>query len=241
MSSSWRTDRGVRPSPQVFSLGKCFFSTTTTSQPALGQPVGAGRPGRTASDDEDVVEGVAFAGGATGSMLGGRRAECAPAEAPVVEPALGHGRLSADLRHGGARRPLRRIVSGRLRDARPEETPARREGRTLRVRDRARQGAGGTIPGPLLSRGDDLHHLRHRDRLPLPVGGRLPPAEHVRLRRDPGIRRSGVHLLPVPREQWRTRLGTGEAPASRRTPPKTRTTRSTVVRVGPGPEAEEAA
>jgi hypothetical protein len=34
MSSSWRTARGVNPSPQVFSLGYRFFSTTTTSWPA---------------------------------------------------------------------------------------------------------------------------------------------------------------------------------------------------------------
>ena len=28
MSASWRTARGVRPSPQVLTRGKCFFSTT---------------------------------------------------------------------------------------------------------------------------------------------------------------------------------------------------------------------
>src|SRR5215469_6937969 len=34
MSVNWRTDRGVRPSPHVFSRGNTFFSTSTTSQPA---------------------------------------------------------------------------------------------------------------------------------------------------------------------------------------------------------------
>ncbi len=35
MSWSWRTERGVRPSPHVFSLGKAFRSNSTTSWPAL--------------------------------------------------------------------------------------------------------------------------------------------------------------------------------------------------------------
>src|SRR5580700_8368828 len=34
MSASWRTARGVSPSPQVFSRGNSFFSTNTTSHPA---------------------------------------------------------------------------------------------------------------------------------------------------------------------------------------------------------------
>src|SRR5580692_6645307 len=34
MSANWRTARGVSPSPQVFSRGNSFFSTTTTSHPA---------------------------------------------------------------------------------------------------------------------------------------------------------------------------------------------------------------
>ena len=34
MSAIWRTERGVSPSPQVFSRGKTFFSTRATSQPA---------------------------------------------------------------------------------------------------------------------------------------------------------------------------------------------------------------
>ena len=180
-------------------------------------------------------------GVATGSMLRGLRSECAPAEARVVEPESAHGRLPADLLDGGARRPFRRVVSGRFRDARSEEAPARREGGALRVRNRAGQGARRAVPRPLLPGGDDLHHLRHRDRLPLPVGGRLPPAGHLRLCRDPGLRRSGVHLLPVSGEQRRTRLGTAEAPAHLPASTQTRTTRSTVVRIGSGSEAEEAA
>ncbi len=34
MSSNWRTARGVRPSPHVFSRGNRFFSTTSTRWPA---------------------------------------------------------------------------------------------------------------------------------------------------------------------------------------------------------------
>ena len=40
--------------------------------------------------------------------------------------------------------------------------------------------AGRALPGALLPGGDDLHHLRHRDHLPLPVGGHLPAARAVR-------------------------------------------------------------
>ncbi len=35
MSWSWRTDRGVRPSPHVFSRGKDLRSSSKTSWPAL--------------------------------------------------------------------------------------------------------------------------------------------------------------------------------------------------------------
>ena len=48
------------------------------------------------------------------------------------------------------------------------------QGRPVRVRDRAHPRAGRALPGALLPGGDDLHHLRHRDHLPLPVGGHLP-------------------------------------------------------------------
>jgi hypothetical protein len=34
MSAIWRTERGVRPSPQVLTRGNTFFSTRATSHPA---------------------------------------------------------------------------------------------------------------------------------------------------------------------------------------------------------------
>ena len=75
------------------------------------------------------------------------------------------------------------ILGGRVRGLSfdrvraPLDPPAHRgEGGALRVRHRAVQGAGRAVPRPLLPRGDDLHHLRHRDRVPLSVGRDLRPA-----------------------------------------------------------------
>ena len=56
ISASWRTARGVRPSPQVFSRGKTFFSTMQTSQPACGQPVATRRPGGSGAHHHDVID-----------------------------------------------------------------------------------------------------------------------------------------------------------------------------------------
>ena len=44
--------------------------------------------------------------------------------------------------------------------------------------------AARALPGALLPGRDDLHRLRHRDHLPLPVGGHLPGARRLRPRRD---------------------------------------------------------
>ena len=44
MSCSWRTARGVSPSPQVFSRGKRFFSTTSTRRPRAASQNAAAAP-----------------------------------------------------------------------------------------------------------------------------------------------------------------------------------------------------
>ena len=61
MSSSWRTARGVRPSPQVFSRGNVFFSTSEDVVAGLGQPVG-GRPRRPARRPRRARRGGRCAG-----------------------------------------------------------------------------------------------------------------------------------------------------------------------------------
>ena len=68
----------------------------------------------------------------------------------------------------GPRRPL-------LPRQRAGVAPRRAEGAdggevgALRVRHRAPPRSARPLPGALLPRGDDLHHLRHRDHLPLPL------------------------------------------------------------------------
>ena len=51
--------RGVRPSPQVFSRGKRFFSTTSDPMAARREPVRGRRARRSRADDEHVDTGVA--------------------------------------------------------------------------------------------------------------------------------------------------------------------------------------
>ena len=58
-----------------------------------------------------------------------------------------------------------------LEAARPAQPDACQVG-ALRVRHRAEPGAARALPGALLPGRDDLHRLRHRDHLPVPVRGR---------------------------------------------------------------------
>ena len=66
------------------------------------------------------------------------------------------------------------------------------QARRVRVRHRADAAAGRRrpVPGEVLPDRDALHRLRHRDRLPLPVGRRVRPARGLRARRDGAVHRA---------------------------------------------------
>src|SRR5581483_4383183 len=85
----------------------------------------------------------------------------------------------------------------------------------VRVRHRPHARACRAVPGALLPGGDDLHHLRHRDHLPLPVGGdlRARPAP-VRADGDARLRHLRVRVVRVSDQPGRARLGPGQAPAA---------------------------
>ena len=51
-----------------------------------------------------------------------------------------------------------------------------RQGGAVRVRHRAHQRAARALRRRLLPGGDAVHHVRHRDRLPVPVRGRRAPS-----------------------------------------------------------------
>ena len=122
------------------------------------------------------MERFAFAGCGHGIDARWVPGKCAPAEAPVVEPAslmdaylpiffmavlaviFAGASLVASVMLAPKRRPHEAKVAPYECGIVPDREPAE------------------TLPRPLLSGGDDLHNLRHRDRLPLSVGGRLPPA-----------------------------------------------------------------
>src|SRR5919199_4434659 len=97
MSSSWRTARGVSPSPQVFSRGNCFFSTTITSWPASANQCAhadpAGPPPTTRTSCSAVLEAV--------PLVGDDRADLGVAEL------AGEGRHAARAGHVLAARPGR--------------------------------------------------------------------------------------------------------------------------------------
>ena len=149
--------------------------------------------------------------------LRGLRIDAAPprqggdaARAPRRRP---DGAVPPAARHVRARGRVRRAVVPRVGAARAPTADCG-QGGAVRVRDRARPRAGRALPGALLPGRDDLHHLRHRDHLPLPVGRGLPAARAVRAVGDGGVRGRGVRLVRLPDRQRRPRLGPGEADAS---------------------------
>ena len=103
---------------------------------------------------------------------GARR--CRRTTAPTVERA-GAGDMMGQylpiVVPAGARRRVRRAQLRRLAPA-GAAPPVVGQGGAVRVRHRAQPRAARALPGPLLPRRDDLHHVRHRDHLPLPVRGR---------------------------------------------------------------------
>src|SRR6201986_2482002 len=85
-----------------------------------------------------------------------------------------------------ARARLRRVL-GRYGDlGRGSEALEQGQDGSLRVRHRADPDPARRWqdPGQVLPDRDAVHRLRHRDRLPLPLGGDLRPARHVRPGRD---------------------------------------------------------
>ena len=144
-----------------------------------------------------------------------------------------HGTRS---RCGGTASPSRRPDRGTIppcpHDARPGDdlrrpepngiaparaaTSTRGEGGPVRVRHRAEPRATGAFPGALLPRRDALHHVRHRDRVPLSVRGEPPRARLVRLLRDPAVQRDLLPLVRLRDRQGRPRVGSVAARPPRR-------------------------
>ena len=75
MSASWRTARGVSPSPQVFSRGEVLLLHHHDVPAGLGQPVAARRAGGARTDHHHVVDRApprAGSGAAVAAPLGRR-------------------------------------------------------------------------------------------------------------------------------------------------------------------------
>src|SRR6266487_4043335 len=90
---------------------------------------------------------------------------------------------------GGAGRSLRRAFPGGL-GAAPAQAAIAGQVLSLRMWDRAGAAAeDGALPGEVLRGGDAVHHLRHRDHLPVPLGGGLPVTGTVRPPGDDGVHR----------------------------------------------------
>ena len=107
--------------------------------------------------------------------------------------------------HRFRRDQLRRLPAARAAPAVGGQAGA------VRVRHRAEPRAAGALPGQLLRRRDAVHHVRHRDHLPLPVRGLARRAGDLRVRRDPhllGAVLPDVRLRGRPR---RSRLGSAAA------------------------------
>src|SRR5207245_146408 len=105
------------------------------------------------------------------------------------------------LRHRG----YRGRGAARRRGVPPTAAAVGGEGRGVRVRQPAERPRVGALLGQVLPDRDPLHRLRRRGGLPLSLGGDLPAARDVRLRRDGDLRaRAGARL--------RLRLAPGRAP-----------------------------
>ena len=119
------------------------------------------------------------------------------------------GRLPPDPRHGRARRRVRPALVHRVAAARAA-TAELREAESVRVRHRSRAGAGRALSGQVLPGRDELHRARRRDRLPVPVRGRVPRSRRVRPVRDGCVRPRAAGAVRVSAVGRRARVGTGE-------------------------------
>ena len=123
------------------------------------------------------------------------------------------------------------VVSRLLAPRRPQ----RGQGGAVRVRHRAQPRAARALPGELLPGGDALHHVRHRDHLPLPVRGERGRARRVRVLGDHRLQRRLLPLLRVRGGQGRPRLGPaghGRAGSARRSCRPSAPPQTTIRRVG---------
>src|SRR5262245_33238217 len=126
----------------------------------FGTAVGTVRRSRNGS--EPGAGGV----GRGGSLIAGARYCFASPGGPSGSVGT-DGRIPPDPRDGRARRRVRDAFVHRLTAARTAAAE-RRETESVRVRNRARAGAGRTLPGEVLPRRDELHRARRRDGLTLP-------------------------------------------------------------------------
>ena len=95
------------------------------------------------------------------------------------------------------------VVSRALQPKRPTQAKLQ----PLRVRHRPHPHAEGrAVPGQVLCGGHALHRVRHRDHLPVPLGGDVPPARVVRAGGDGHLHRAGLRGLRLRVAARRPRL-----------------------------------
>src|SRR6185503_11031735 len=79
----------------------------------------------------------------------------------------------------------------------------------VRVREGPGDAAGGSLRDQVLHHRHLLHHLRHRARVRLALGGHVSPARLVRLRGDAGLPGYPDAGFPLHLEEARARMGVG--------------------------------
>src|SRR5215469_5497857 len=106
--------------------------------------------------------------------------------------------VRSDLRAGRAGPRLRRLL-GHLRRHRRAEAVEPGQAGKLRVRHRADAAPAGRgqDPGQVLPDRDVVHRVRHRDHLPVSLGGHLQQARRLRPGRDGDLRDHGAGRLRV--------------------------------------------
>ena len=112
MSSSWRTARGVSPSPQVFSRGNRLLLDDEHPMPRLREPVRRRRPGRPAHRPRATSHVIAARPRPSSfAAPTGRRAAAEPDESTLPTSVVGNAYTTTRSRRSPATRP--RAASGR--------------------------------------------------------------------------------------------------------------------------------
>src|SRR6266480_3182618 len=122
--------------------------------------------------------------------------------------ASGADLVRADPDTGRAGRGFRGLLARHGRGRGPQAVePGQAAG--LRERDRADPATARRrpFPGQVLRDGDAVHPLRHRDHLPLPVGGHLHQPRRVRAGRDGAVHRNGAGRVRLRVAARRAELG----------------------------------